>query len=132
MSEKDRVKRKWKEKMNQLRKHILFFDFLENYYVSKDEVSKSHLNVTKKSNFVKEDKTIIKSSHPPLETALVNCKGTKVKASPFKLLMIKPLFLVLLNKTILLMNPCMLLVNSLIVLKKKLLKKLLLQNLRNL
>ena len=29
--------------MNQLKKHILFFDFLENYYVSKDEVSKHHL-----------------------------------------------------------------------------------------
>ena len=71
--------------MNQLQKHILFFDFLENYYVSKDEVSKSHLNVIKKSNFVKEDKTIVRSSHPPLETVLVNCKGTEVKASPFKI-----------------------------------------------
>ena len=48
--EKDRVKRKWLEKMNQLKKHILFFDFLENHYVSKDEVSKQHLNVIKKSN----------------------------------------------------------------------------------
>ena len=47
-SEKDRVKRKWKEKMNQLQKHILFFDFLENYYISKDEVSNNHLNVIKK------------------------------------------------------------------------------------
>ena len=33
----------------------------ENYYVPKDEVSKFHLNVIKKSNFVKEDKTIISS-----------------------------------------------------------------------
>ena len=47
-SEKDRVKRKWLEKMNQLKKHILFFDFLENHYVTKDEVSKQHLNVIKK------------------------------------------------------------------------------------
>ena len=37
--EKDRVKRKWKEKMNQLQKDILFFDFLENYYVSKNRVN---------------------------------------------------------------------------------------------
>ena len=44
-SEKDCVKRKWLKKMNQLKKHILFFYFLENYYVSKDEVSKHHLNV---------------------------------------------------------------------------------------
>ena len=71
--------------MNQLKKHILFFDFLENYYVSKDEVSKHHLNVIKKSNFVKEDKTIVRSTHPPLETVLLNCKGTEVKASPFKI-----------------------------------------------
>ena len=84
-SEKDRVKRRWKEKMNQLQKHILFFDFLENYYVSKDEVSKNHLNVIKKSNFVKQDKTVVRSSHPPLETVLVSRKGTEVKASPFKI-----------------------------------------------
>ena len=50
-SEKDRVKRKWLEKMNQLKKHILFFDFLENYYVSNDEVSKQHLSVIKKIKF---------------------------------------------------------------------------------
>ena len=38
--EKDRVKRKWKEKMNQLQKDIFFFfDFLENYYVSKNSVN---------------------------------------------------------------------------------------------
>ena len=44
--------------MNQLKKNILFFDFLENHYVSKDEVSIQHLNVIKKkSNFVKADKT---------------------------------------------------------------------------
>ena len=47
-SEKDCVKRKWLEKMNQLKKHILFFDFLENHYVSNDEVSKQHLSVIKK------------------------------------------------------------------------------------
>ena len=82
--EKDRVKRKWKERMTSLQKHILFFDFLENYYVSKN-VSKNNLNMVKKSNFVKEDKTIVRSTHPPLETVLIDCKGTKVKASPFKI-----------------------------------------------
>ena len=71
--------------MNQLKKHILFFDFLENHYVSKDEVSKQHLNVIKKSNFVKEDKTIVRSSHPPLETVLITHQKTEVKASPFKI-----------------------------------------------
>ena len=71
--------------MNQLKEHILFFDFLENYYVSKDEVSNNHLNVIKKSNFIKEDKTIVRPSHPPLETILVKCKRTEVKTSSFKI-----------------------------------------------
>ena len=87
-SEKNRVKKKWLEKMNQLKKHILFFDFLENHYVSNDEVSQQHLNVIKKSNFVKAaDKTIVRSSHPPLETLLITCQDqkTEVKAIPFKI-----------------------------------------------
>ena len=73
--------------MNQLKKHILFFDFLEKHYVSKDEVSKQYLNVIKKSNFVKEDKTIVRSTHPPLETVLITCQDqkTEMKASPFKI-----------------------------------------------
>ena len=50
-SKKDHVKRKWLEKMNQLKRHILFFDFLENHYVLQDEVSKQHLNVIKKIKF---------------------------------------------------------------------------------
>ena len=85
---KNRVKSKWLEKMNQLKKHILFFDFLENHYVSNDEVSKQHLSMIKKSNFVKEaDKTVVRSTHPPLETVLVNCQDQKmeVKATPFKI-----------------------------------------------
>ncbi|KAL4610867.1 hypothetical protein ACB092_08G083300 [Castanea dentata] len=64
--------------------HIFFFEFLEKYYVSKN-VSKNNLNMVNKSNFVKEDKTIVQSSHPLLETVLIDCKGTKVKASPFKI-----------------------------------------------
>ena len=88
--EKNHVKIKWLEKMNQLRNHILFFDSLENHYVSKDEVSKQHLNFIKRSNFVKEDKIIVRSSHPPLEIVLITCQNnqnqkTEVNASPFKI-----------------------------------------------
>ena len=74
--------------MNQLKKHILFFDFLENHYVSNDEVSNQHLSVIKKSNFVKAaDKALVRSSHPPLETVLITCQDqkTEVKATPFKI-----------------------------------------------
>ena len=105
----------------------MFFDFLENHYVSNDEVSKQHLSVIKKSNFIKAaDKAIVRSSHPPLETIVLTCqdKKTEVNATPFKIANDQTPITVLLNKTILLMNPCMLLVNSLTVLKKKLLKEL--------
>ena len=46
---------------------------------------KNHLNVIKKSNFVKEDKTVVRSSHPPLEKVLITCKKTEVKTSPLKI-----------------------------------------------
>ena len=46
-SKKNCVKSKWLEKMNQLKKHIYFF-FLENHYLSNDEVSKQHLSVIRK------------------------------------------------------------------------------------
>ena len=74
--------------MNQFKKHILFFDFLENHYVSNDEVSKQHLSVIKKSNFVKaNDKSIVRSTYPPLETVVITCqdKKTEVNATPFKI-----------------------------------------------
>ena len=61
----------------------------ENHYVLKDEASKQYLNVIKKkSNFVKEDKTIVRSTYPPLETVLITCQDQKreVKASPFKII----------------------------------------------
>ena len=41
--------------------------------------------MVKKSNFVKENKTIVRSSHLPLDMFIINCKGTEIKASPFKI-----------------------------------------------
>ena len=66
----------------------MFFDFLENHYVSNDEISKQHLSVIKKSNFVKaNDKSIVQSTHPSLETIVITCqdKKTEVNATPFKI-----------------------------------------------
>ena len=56
----------------------MFFDFLQKHFPS-DNI----LNVVKK-NFVKEDKTIVKSSHPHFENILIDCNGVTVKGSPFK------------------------------------------------
>jgi hypothetical protein len=64
--------------MIESQKHILFFDFLQKHFPF-DNV----LNVFKK-NFVKEAKTIVQSSHPPLENILIDCNGVTVKGSLFK------------------------------------------------
>ncbi|KAF5449178.1 hypothetical protein F2P56_029655, partial [Juglans regia] len=78
--EKQRVKRKWREEMNKLQQHISLLDFAENTYVSKNT-----LNVVK-NEFVKEEgRTVIQSSHPPLDTVVIPFKGSEVIASPFKL-----------------------------------------------
>ena len=47
--------------------------------------------MVKKLNFVKEYKTVVRSSHPPLEIVIITYKGTVVKANPLsKLLMLMP------------------------------------------
>jgi hypothetical protein len=76
--ERDLIKVQWIKKMIESQKHILFFDFLQKHFPY-DNI----LNVVKK-NFVKEDKTIVKSSHSPLENILIDCNGVTVKGSPFK------------------------------------------------
>ena len=70
----------WTEKMIESQKHILFFDFLQKYFPSDLD---NTLNVVKKK-FVKEDKTIVKSSHPPLENILIDYNGFSVKGPLFK------------------------------------------------
>jgi hypothetical protein len=78
--ERDLIKVQWTEKMIESQKHILFFDFLQKHFSSELD---NTLNAVKKK-FVKEDKTIVKSSHPPLENILIDCNGFSVKGSPFK------------------------------------------------
>ena len=41
--------------------------------------------MVKKLNFVKENKTIVRSSHPPLDMLIINYKGTAIKVSPIKI-----------------------------------------------
>ena len=41
--------------------------------------------MVKKLNFVKENKTIVRSSHPPLDMFIINYKGTEIKVSPIKI-----------------------------------------------
>ena len=41
--------------------------------------------MVKKLNFVKENKTIVRSSHPLLDTFIINYKGTEIKVAPIKI-----------------------------------------------
>ena len=74
--EKYRVKRKWKEKMHQLQKHILFFDFIENYYVPK-KISKNSLNMEKNQVLLKKIKLLFGLVICPLTRLLLIVKGLR-------------------------------------------------------
>jgi hypothetical protein len=76
--ERSLIKIQWTEKMIELKKLILLFDFLQKY------CSPTNFLNFVKIFFVKEDKTVVKSSHPCLENLLIEYKAITVKASPFK------------------------------------------------
>jgi hypothetical protein len=86
--EKQLIYNKWKLVMQDLRREIHFFDFVDNYYPKFKK-----LNIVTKSKWIKHDKTSVESSHPPKESILINVgKDGKdlVKASPFKIPPTKP------------------------------------------
>ena len=66
--------------MQKHRFEVFFFDFVEKHYEPENE-----LKVINKENWVKEDKTLVSSSHPPQETILISTANTQVPATPFKL-----------------------------------------------
>ena len=73
--EKDRVKRKWKEKMQNCKNIYIFFDFIENYYVSKN-ISKNNLNMIKKNQILfKKIKLLFDPAIRPLIQLLLIVKG---------------------------------------------------------
>ena len=63
--------------MTEINTEIYFFDYLENYY--------QKVNTVTKTKWKTSLNTSISSSHPPLETILIEHKGNIVHASPFKL-----------------------------------------------
>ena len=73
-------KEEWYAFMRTNRKEIFFFDFMDQIYESEKK-----LEVITKENWIKEDKTIVSSSHPPQETILISTSGTQIPATPFKL-----------------------------------------------
>ena len=62
--------------MLEIQTNIKFFDWYEKYY--------SKCNIITRTQWVKEDKMKVSSSHPLLETININHKDSLVIASPFK------------------------------------------------
>ena len=86
----------------------------------------------KKSNFVKENKTIVRSSHPPLETVLITCQKTEVKASPFKIANADTPVFSIIEQNNFTNESFHIIGQQLDRIKEKLVEKLLFQKLRNL
>ena len=78
--EKLAIYAEWKAFVEQYQFEISFFDFIEKHYETKNKVT-----VVTKENWVKEDKTLISSSHPPKETILISTGNTNIPATPFKI-----------------------------------------------
>ncbi|KAI8572072.1 hypothetical protein RHMOL_Rhmol01G0170300 [Rhododendron molle] len=67
-----------------------FFDYLEKIYepkIAKTKISRpvQDIQVITKTKWIKSDNTIVNTRHPPLDSILINHKGTSISASPFKL-----------------------------------------------
>ena len=70
------LKENGKKKMYELHKHILFFDFIENYYVSKN-ISKNNLNMVINHILLKKIKLLFRLAIRPLIRLLLTVKGLR-------------------------------------------------------
>jgi len=59
--------------------NISYFDFVDEFYPVENKVQ-----TISKEKWVKEDNTVVSSSHPPQEAIVFQHRTTTVKASPFK------------------------------------------------
>lgn len=74
--EREKVVKKWKKFVIKEKLNITFYKWYSNYYVK--------CNVLTKTQWIKEDKTKVSSSHPPVETIIIPVKNEFITASPFK------------------------------------------------
>ncbi|CAL8993918.1 unnamed protein product, partial [Prunus brigantina] len=68
----------WKDYMRSAKVEIFYLDFVESRYVS------SELKTLTKEKWKMIDLTEVEASHPPVDTIVINHKGTPIPASPFK------------------------------------------------
>ena len=75
--DRDKIINEWKKFIVKKKLNITFYLWYEKYY--------GKCNVITKTQWLKEDKTKVKSSHPPLETIVITVNNDFVTASPFKI-----------------------------------------------
>jgi hypothetical protein len=80
LEQKKEILSHWKKFMNEIESEIFYFDFVDEFYPPENTVK----TITKEK-WVKEDNTVVSSSHPPLETIVISHLKTDIKASPFKI-----------------------------------------------
>jgi hypothetical protein len=69
----------FKKHLCEIEMNISYFDFVDEFYPVENKVQ-----TISKEKWVKEDNTVVSSSHPPQEAIVFQHRTTTVKASPFK------------------------------------------------
>ena len=77
--QKIKVYTKWQEFMKEISSNVLFFENFENHF----EWHRKSCVLTK-SDWIKENKEVIRSSHPPLENITIKHQGFEIAATPFR------------------------------------------------
>jgi hypothetical protein len=79
LEQKKEILSHFKNHLSQTETEIFYLNFVDEFYPVENKVQ----TVTK-DDWVKENNTVVSSSHPPQETIVFKHRTTTVKASPFK------------------------------------------------
>ena len=77
--QKIEVYTKWQEFMKEILANVSFFEYFESHF----EWHRKSCVITK-SNWTKENKEVVRFSHPPLENITIKYQGFEVVATPFR------------------------------------------------
>ncbi|KAI5350918.1 hypothetical protein L3X38_003809 [Prunus dulcis] len=76
---REMIFKQWKDYMRSAKVEIFYLDFIESRYMSSDE-----LKTLTKEKWKLVDKSVVESSHPPVETIIIEHQKAPVPATPFK------------------------------------------------
>jgi hypothetical protein len=79
LDQKKEILSNFKKHVQQIEMEVSYFDFVDEFYPVSNKVQ-----TISKEKWVKEDNTVVSSSHPPQETIMFTHRTTTVKASPYK------------------------------------------------